>query len=269
MDPFYLIKPALAAIILACLLSGCTPTVMTHRLEPVSGNLATIDGRTVTRAEQNGIGVVASFEREDMEFIALDVEIKNHTDHPIDVDPADFHFVALNAQQQPLATAGAGPDQLPTSAANPAYESGRMDLKRRQEEKRLNRAKILNTVLMVAVVASDISSSNRPRSYGEYVTNRTAHGLAYQGLAAKRVINHTTFANRMERYNYEEYRWRNLALLANTLAPGESVRGFVYLPNVTSASYINLTYTLPEQASVPILFRQEQIIEKRNRKSRR
>jgi hypothetical protein len=269
MKPLSLIKPVLLASLLMLALSSCAPTVMTHRLEPVSGDLATIDGRTVTKVEQNGIGVVASFEREDMEFVALDVEIKNRTGHPIDVDPADFHFVALDARQSPLAASGNNSNQLPHSAANPAYESGRMNLKRKQEEKRLSRAKILNTVLMVAVVASDISSSGRSRSYGEYVNNRAAHSFAYQGLAAKRVIDHATFANRMERYNYEEYRWRNLALLANTLAPGESVRGFVYLPKVANASYIDLTYTIPEQASVPLLFRQEQIAVKKSRKSRR
>jgi hypothetical protein len=269
MKPFSLTKPVFLASLLVYMLSSCSPTVITHRLEPVSGDLATIDGRAVTKAERNGVGVVASFEREDMEFVALDVEIKNRTDHPIDVDPADFHFVALDPRQHPVVATGNNPATLPHSAANPAYESGRMNLKRKQEEKRLTRAKILNTVLMVAVVASDISSSNRSRSYGEYVNNRFAHGFAYQGLAAKRVIDHTTFANRMERYSYEEYRWRNLALLANTLAPGESVRGFVYLPKVGNASYIELTYTIPEQASVPLLFRQEQIVEKRNRKPRR
>lgn len=269
MKPLSSIKPVLLASLLMLGFSSCAPTVMTHQLEPISGDLATIDGRMVTKVEQNGVGVVASFEREDMEFVALDVEIKNRTDHAIDVDPADFHFVALDTRQNPLAASGNTSAALPHAAANPAYESGRMTLKRKQEEKRLNRAKILNTVLMVAVVASDLSSSSRNRSYGEYINNRVAHGFAYQGLAAKRVIDHATFANRMERYSYEEYRWRNLALLANTLAPGESVRGFVYLPKVANASYIDLTYTVPEQASVPLLFKQEQVAVKKSRKARR
>ncbi|RYZ81803.1 MAG: hypothetical protein EOO68_35335, partial [Moraxellaceae bacterium] len=58
-------------------------------------------------------------------------------------------------------------------------------------------------------------------------------------LAAKRIIDYSTFANRMQRYDYEEYRWRELALKANTLAPGESVRGFVYLPKVANARYLH------------------------------
>ena len=112
---------------------------------------------------------------------------------------------------------------------------------------------------MVAAVASDISSSSNSRSYREYANNRVAHGLAYQGIAVKRAVDYTTFANRMQRYDYEEYRWRELALKANTLAPGESVRGFVYLPKVQNARYMAVTYSVPEQATVPLLFSQEMV----------
>ena len=248
------------------LLTGCATTVTTLRLEPASGDITTIDGRSVTKAERNGVGVVASFEREDMDYVALDIEIKNRTDHPIDVDPADFHFVALGAAQDTLFDPKNAGLSLTRAAANPTYEAGRMGLKRKQEEKRLKRAKIFNTILMVAAVASDISSSGNNRSYGEWVTKRISHDFAYQAIAVKRAIDYGTFANRMQRYDYEEYRWRELALRANTLAPGESVRGFVYLPKVVNANYVALNYTVPEQAGIPLLFKQELVEEKRKRR---
>ena len=71
----------LAAGLLVSILSSCAPTVTTYQLKPVSGDVTTIDGRLVTKSEQNGVGVVASFEREDLEFVTLDIEIKNRTDH--------------------------------------------------------------------------------------------------------------------------------------------------------------------------------------------
>lgn len=250
-------------------LSGCAPTVTTaYRLEPVSGDVATIEGRPVTKAEQNGVGVVASFEREDMEFITLDIEVKNRTDHAIEVNPADFHFTALGASQDTLTDPNNAGLTLSRTAADPTYEAGRMGLKRKLEEKRLKKAKVLNTILMVALVASDISSSSKSRSYSEYIGNRTAHGLGYQGLAVKRAIDHSTFADRMQRYDYEEYRWRELALKTNTVAPGESVRGFVYLPKVAGARYLAINYTIPEQTSVPLLFKQELVQEKKGRQRR-
>jgi hypothetical protein len=252
--------------LVAGLLTGCAPTVMTYRLQPTSGDITTIDGRSVTKAESDGITVVASFEREDMEYVALDIEVKNRTDHPIEVNPADFHFVALGAAKDTLTDPADASRPLARSAANPAYEAGRMSLKRKQEEKRLKRAKVINTVLLVAAVASDVSTSGNNRSYGEWASKRISHDFAYQAIAAKRAIDYGTFANRMQRYDYEEYRWRELALKATTLAPGESVRGLVYLPKVQHANYVALNYTVPEKAIVPLLFRQEFLKEKRKRR---
>lgn len=249
-------------------LSSCAPTTTTLRLEPVSGEVALIDGRLVTKAERNGVGVVASFEREDLEFVTLDIEVKNRTDQPIEVNPADFRFTALGAQQDTLSDPRRAGSPLSRAAADPAYEAGRMGQKRKQEEKRLKRAKVVNTVLLIAAIASDASSSSKSRSYNEYIGNRVAHNFAYQGIAAKRAIDYTTFADRMQRYDYEEYRWRELALKANTLAPGQAVRGFVYLPKVAAANYVAINYTIPEQATVPLLFKQELVREKKTRRRR-
>ncbi|MCX6217777.1 hypothetical protein [Spirosoma sp.] len=255
--------------LLAGTLSSCAPTfTAAYRLEPVSGDVAMIDGRPVTKAEQNGVGVVASFEREDLEFVTLDIEVKNRTDHPIEVNPADFRLTALGATQDTLTDPSNPGIVLSRAAADPTYEAGRIGLKRKLEEKRLKKAKVLNTILMVALVASDVSSSSKSRTYREYIGNRTAHGLGYQGLAVKRAVDYSTFADRMQRYDYEEYRWRELALKTNTVAPGESVRGFVYLPKVAGARYLAVNYTIPEQASIPLLFKQELIREKKGRQRR-
>lgn len=265
MKPFSLLKHVAITGLLIGILSSCAPTLSTYRLAPASGDIAILDGRSVTKAEQNGVGVVASFEREDLEFITLDIEIKNHTDHSIQINPADFHFTALTADQDTLPDPHNAGLALTRTAADPTYEAGRIGFKRKQEEKRLKTAKIFNTLLMVAAVASDVSSSSNSRSYREYANNRVVHGLAYQGLAVKRAIDYTTFANRMQRYDYEEYRWRELALKAGTLAPGESIRGFIYLPKVQHARYLAISYSIPEQASVPLLFKQELVEQRKTR----
>ncbi|QJD79403.1 hypothetical protein [Spirosoma rhododendri] len=246
---------------LLSLLTACAPSVTTtttYRLRPVSGDVTTLDGKPVTRAENNGVAVVASFEREEADLVALDVEIKNLSDHAIEVNPADFRLVALGEARDTLTDPANDGLPLIRQAADPSYESGRVDLARKVEEKRLKRAKILNTVLMVAAIASDVSSSSRSRSYGEYVNNRISHNVAYQAIAVKRAINYGNFANRMQRLDYEDYRWRELALHAQTLQPTETIRGLVYLPKLTAARYLSINYTIPEQASVPLLFEQQQ-----------
>lgn len=266
MKTFLFVNAISVVGLVAGLLTGCAPTLMTYRLQPTSGDITTIEGRSVTKAEQDGMAVVASFEREDMEYVVLDIEVKNRTDHPIDVNPSDFHFVALGAAKDTLTDPADASRPLARTAANPAYEAGRLTLKRKQEESRLKRAKVLNTILLVAAVASDVSTSGNNRTYSEWARKRVSHDFAYQAIAAKRAIDHGTFANRMQRYDYEEYRWRELTLKANTLAPGESVRGFVYLPKVRHARYVALNYSVPEQASIPLLFRQELVKDKRKRR---
>lgn len=265
MKTLFAFKLIVSAILLISTLNSCAPTITTYQLKPASGDVVTIDGRSVTKAEENGVGVVASFEREDMEFVTLDVEIKNRTSQPIEVNPADFHFTALGAAQDTLPDPSNAGLALNRVAANPAYEAGRIGFKRKREEKRLKRAKVFNTILMVAAIASDVSSSSNSRSYSEYLNKQIVHTVAYQGLAVKRAVDYGTFANRMQRYDYEEYRWRELALKANTLAPGESVRGFVYLPKVPDARYLAIRYSLPEQATVPLLFKQELVQQRKTR----
>lgn len=248
------------------LLSGCAPSV--HQLRPVSGDVAQFDGRPVTKSEQSGIVVVASFERLDMQYVALDIEVKNQTDRPIEVNPADFHYAALNENQDSLRNRINPVYGLVYSAADPQREARLVTVKQAQEEKRLRTARIINTVLLVAAVASDVASSTSARNtrdYGRWVNNRVAHNNMYQMVAMKRAIDHGTFANRMQRYEYETYRWKELALRRTTVPPGESVRGLVYLPLYKDAHYLKLGFPVPENEPVSILFRQEQVKPDRRR----
>lgn len=248
-------------------LVSCAPTVSRLMLQPASGDIATIDGRAVTKAERDSVVVVASFEREEYDYVTLDIEIKNRTVLPLDVNPADFRLVALGAAQDTLADPKTPTVPYLRAAANPGYEAGRVELKQKQEVRRLKTAKIINTVLLVATVASDVSSSSRNRSFGEWRSNRLSHDAAYQVINIKRAADHGSFANRMQRYDYEAYRWRELAMKATTVAPGESVRGLVFLPKMPQAQYIGLTYSAPEQEGVSLLFRQTETI-MRGRKNR-
>lgn len=241
---------------LGLLLTGCAPTMM-YQLRPVSGDVVQIDGRTITKAtSSDSLVIVASYEREDLQYIALDIEVKNKTGQSLDVDPAQFSVLALDSNQQPLPDPIAAETTWQRVAADPDREAKQVITGRVQEEKRLKRARILNTVLLVAAVVADVSSASKPQRYEKYVSNRIAYNGAYQLIQAKRVIDHTTFANRMQRLDYEAYRWDQLAMKRATLQPGESVRGFVYLPKAQKAAFLQLRYPASETDNVAILFEQ-------------
>ncbi|GAB3901855.1 hypothetical protein GCM10028803_27300 [Larkinella knui] len=248
-------------------LSGCAPKV--YQLKPVSGDVALIDGRPTTKAEKDGIVVVASYERLDLQYVALDVEIKNRTDRPFDVNPADFEYTALDEEQHTVFRTTSSPQKpLMFSAADPVHEADRTVYNQEREVKRLKTAKIINTVLLVAAVASDVASSSsrnnqRPERWAQ---NRITHNNLYSAIQAKRIIDHGMFADRMQRYDYEAYRWKELALKPTTIQPGESVRGLVYLPMSRDARHMLVNYPVSDYESIMITFQQEWVKAEKQRK---
>lgn len=247
-------------------LSGCATKV--YQLTPVSGNVAQIEGRPTTKAENDGIAVVASFERLDLQYVALDVEIKNKSDHPFAVNPAAFEYTALDDEQKTVFITTSSPQKpLMYTAADPVREADRTVYNQEREVKRLKTAKVINTVLLVAAVASDVaSSSNRNNQRPErWVQNRITHDNIYTAIQAKRLIDHGLFADRMQRYDYETYRWKELSMKPTTLQPGESVRGLVYLPMSRDAKHMLVNYPVSEHESVMITFRQEWVKEKKRK----
>ncbi len=246
----------LLATVLSLLLTACAPT-LTYQLRPVSGDITSMNGRLVTKAASpDSVVVVASYEREELQYIALDIEVKNQTGHAIDVDPARFSTVALDRNQQLLPDPVSAQPFYQQVAADPDREAKRVVTDRVQEEKRLKRAKIMNTVLMVAVVVGSVAATSKPQSYEKYVSNQIIYNGASQAIQAKRIIDHTTFASRMQRFDYEAYRWHELALKRTAVQSGESVRGFVYLPKNPKAAFLQLQYPAADGTNVVILFEQ-------------
>ena len=259
----YLTKRLLLLSLLGGFLTACSPKQYVQ-LHPVSGPIAQVDGRLVTKAEADSVEVVASYEREDMEYLALDVEVKNRTNAPLDVDPANFQMTLLDLNRQPLSQPGLVSFR---QAADPDYEAGKMDNKIKNEQTRLKRAKIINTVLAVAMVVGTVaavSSSSSPRSsgrrndhnYTDWIGTQIAVNAAYDLIQTKRVIDYGVFADRMQRYQFENYRWNQLALKRSIVQPGESVRGFVYLPKARQAAFINLTYPVKSGSAIELQFEQ-------------
>lgn len=263
------LRHLLTAAGITAFLSSCAPQITRYRLEPVSGDIARIDGRSTTKAEQNNIGVVASFEHEDMEYVVFDIEVKNKTEHTITVNPSDFQYSFLDAGQDTLRIIQQNEALAVLHAVDPNYAASQVALRQKKEEKRLKTAKVINTVLFAAILISDASSSGKSRNYGEWRRNRVNHDLAWQALNVKRAVDYGTHANRMQKYDQESYRWQAMALKPTEVAAGESVRGLVYVRKNPGARYLNLVYTLPEEAAVPITFEQELVTAKASKAARR
>jgi hypothetical protein len=241
---------------LILVLSSCSPQLL--QLRPVSGDVAWIEGREVTRVEQNGLVVVASYEFEDQRHIVMDVEIKNRTNAPLTVTPNDFHYLPFGAASDTLPNLINPAFHQVHHAADPEAKIRQATLDMKREKNRLIAMSVLNGVLLVATVASDIKSASKDQNWQRRAGARVAHDQAYNALMQKQAIDINYYHARKDQLTHERSNWQNLALRTTTVAVGESVRGLVFLPKDKRASYLLMNYRSPADSSlVPVKFSQE------------
>lgn len=239
-------------------LIGCAPSY--YQLRPASGDVAWVDGREVTRTEQNGVVLVASYEFEDPSHLVLDVEIKNRTSAPLLVDPVDFSYYPFDTKSDTL-----------RNKHNPLYasiyratdpekkiEQATLDIKRQKQ--RLVASSVFNGLLLIATIASDVHSSRNDRSWQQRANNRYMHGQAYNIIIQKQIADVHLQKARTEQLKHERANWQEMALRKTTLPVGESVRGLLFLPKDTRASYLWLHYAPPADSTpMELKFVQEKI----------
>lgn len=246
-------------LVAASLMSGCSTYF--YQWKPASGDIAWIEGREVTRAEQNGVVLVASYEFEDAHNIVLDVEVKNRTQASLLVDPNDFHYIPFDTKNDTLRSAINASYTAFYRALNPEEKIQQATLDIQREKRRLAAASILNGVLLVATVASDINSSNRrDKSWTQRANSQYAHAQAYNFIIQKQIADVNLQRIRTERLQHERANWQEMSLRKTTLPPNESIRGLVFLPKDERASSAWLTYTSPSDSTqMQLKFLQEKI----------
>ncbi|MFN8345535.1 MAG: hypothetical protein U0X91_11055 [Spirosomataceae bacterium] len=247
-------------LLFACVgfLSGCSTSF--YQLRPVSGDIAWQEGREVTRTEQNGVVLVASYEFEDPHHMVLDVEVKNRTSAPLLVDPNDFFYLPFTHQNDTLRNERSPLYASFYRAADPEEKIQEATLEMKRAKQRLIASSIFNSVLLVATVASDIHSNKNDRSRQQRANHQYAHAQAYNFIIQKQIADVNLQKVRTNRLEHERANWQDLALRKTTLPAGESVRGLLFLPKDTRASYLLLNYESPaDSTTMKLKFQQEKI----------
>ena len=86
------------------------------------------------------------------------------------------------------------------------------------------------------------------------------HAQAYNFIIQKQVADVHLQKARTQQLQHERANWQELALRKTTLPAGESVRGLLFLPKDTRASYLLLNYETPlDSTSLHLKFVQEKI----------
>lgn len=253
-------KNILYLALTACLatFTGCSTHF--YQLRPASGDIAWIEGREVTRIEQNGVVLVASYEFEDPHHMVLDVEVKNRSQAPILVDPNDFFYLPFGQQDDTLRNERNSLYASLYRATDPEEKIQQAALDIKREKQRLVASSIFNGVLLIATIASDIHSSKNDRSWQQRTNSQYAHAQAYNFIIQKQIADVNLQKVRTNQLAHERDNWQELALRKTTLPVGESVRGLLFLPKDTKASYLLLNYESPaDSTTMKLKFLQEKI----------
>lgn len=259
-------KSTLYLALIAGIVTACAPASVI-RLRPVADETRFTEGMEAVKQERDGIKIVTAFESvyrttergQPAEYLIFDTEITNQTETDWELRPNDFNAVVLDDGRKPLPSKHLAADGTPYErryvALDPDRELTEAEVKMKQAEARLKANKVLNTVLFVALVAAAADNSSRNQSYGEFARKAVALDAGVQAWAVKRVADRATFANRMQRYSWEQENWRRETFRRTTLAPGQALRGRLLVRADREAGHVALTYPTPS-GEIRFLFEQ-------------
>lgn len=219
-----------------------------YQLSPTANEYIWNEGRKVVKQSKDDIKIVTSFDGEFERYLVFDTELFNQSEQAIVVNPADFVAFPLDKNHDTLRNERVPDYPLVYSAADPDQKIVETEENLRKAKRRHTFATVLNVVLLVANAASDVSSSNKARSSGDWMRNRITHDTNYQLLAAKQSVDDATYVHRLERLHYERGNWEAEPFRKQTLPPGTSIRGRIYIPKKREAAYWLFNYPLANGA---------------------
>ena len=209
------IVPVLLAVVVASVLGCATPAPIV-RLDPIADEVFWVSGRAAVKQEEKGVRVAASFDREVGTTLGVRVEIQNQTDRKLDVDPAQaFSFISCKGTGESSCakeTFVIDPDEM---IAGLDEKASRERAQAANDERALGGLVLLSAVTDTASLAGPGGNVAPLRTEGAVsVQQGTAgsHDRAFGGIESQREM------------------WSDEALRHNTLLPGASVGGQVFIP---------------------------------------
>ena len=244
-------KTVLYFSLLGLFLTSCATNNPTA-LRPVSGQIARIDGRDVTKNERDNIEVVAAYEGLFFEYYLFDIEVKNHGQTDWQLRPADFYAQASQSQK--------GSTSTPLITQLTALDPQQRLLEVQQNVKRAKRRHTFNTVLNVGLVVANVAistSSGGGRSGNDYWRRAANYEAGNQAIWVKQAIDNDRHAKLMQRLTNEKGLLQTDALPETTIPPNGSKRGLLLLKAQPKAQSISLFYPVADSTRIGFEFEQK------------
>ena len=248
-------KSVLFFFFLGTMLSCSTMSVM--RLRPVDQESFSDGGKQIVKQEKNGVKVVASYDGRFEKYMVFDVEVFNNTSQPLTISPKDFTFIPLDENRQNLVSAD-GKYIYAYQGIEPQQQLNYVQHEMANQEAKIKRARVVNTVLFVGGIVALIAGSSG-RSESAWRTAQLGETVV-QVAQVKRIIDHTNYYSKMDKLNREGQIWSQENFRTSTLQSGQSMRGGVFLESNSRAKFVQLSY---KTGNEPINFMFEQWFEER------
>ena len=238
------------------IISSCATTNV-MRLRPVKQESFSDGGKQIVKQEREGIKVVASYDGRFEKYMVFDVEVFNNTNHPLIISPRDFIFLPLDENKQNLRSID-GKYTFSYEGIEPQQQVNYIQHEMANQEAKIKRARVVNTVLFIGGIAALIAGSSG-RSESAW---KTAHlgETVVQVAQVKRIIDQGNYYSKMDKLHREGQVWSQENFRTSTLQPGQSMRGGVFLESNSKAKFVQLTYNSENE---PISFLFEQWFEQR------
>lgn len=235
-----------ASIILSC----STTSVM--RLRPVEQEGIWDGGKQIVKQEKEGVKVVASYDGRFEKYMVFDVEVFNNTNQPLTISPKDFTFIPLDENKQNLVSED-GKYIYSYQGIEPQQQLNYIAHEMANQEAKIKRARVVNTVLFVGGIAALIAGSSG-RSESAWRTAQLGETVV-QVAQIKRIIDHGNYYSKMDKLNREGKVWSQENFRTSIILPGQSMRGGVFLESNYRAKFVQLTYKTQNEP-INFLFQQ-------------
>jgi hypothetical protein len=233
-------KPYLYLLLLLTAAS-CAPRTL--HLTPIAQEFGTDGDRRVVKDTRDGLKIVTSFDGRWGDLLVFDTEISNESDSAMDIRPVQFTVQGLDATWAVVGDRFS--KQTVFSAADPDESIRLASDRMRRAERRAKFNRVFNTVLFIAAIANDAAaaaSSDRTRNPNRYVQNRVTAQNLVQLATFKDITDRQRYATDLDRWSHYRRVFEAEPLRRMRLAPGDGVRGRVYVPRVPGAAFVRLNY---------------------------
>lgn len=236
------------------LLTSCALTPTMTALRPVSGQIATIDGRNVTTDVRKDIQIVAAYEGPFFDYYLFDIEVKNKSNTPWTLYPSDFFGQSVKVQKDSI-----GSNYFThLDAIDPRQRMSEVE----QSMKRARQRRTINTIVNVGLVVGNIAlatSSRGNNSRNDYWRRAAQFDAGSNLIWTKQIIDNERYNKLMHRLNDEKGLLQTDALAEATIEPGNSVRGLLLIKADPKAETIILNYPVGNATNISFEFEQQTI----------